>query len=190
MSDSESRDLILDLQNNSLNALGELYDRHEKMVYRTALGITGDPNISEDLLQDVFLRLFRFANRIDPDRPIEPWIYRITVNLAYTWMKRRQWLQPLEDITEWFAGDTHTPSQQVERQDEWNVIESAVKKLTPAQRTVIVLYYINELSLEEISGILDIPEGTVKSRLHYGRKALRKYLNSGTISGDVQYEFT
>src|SRR4030042_4196307 len=101
-SDSE---LIVRLQAGSLEALGVLYDRHRKLVYRTALAITGDAEAAGDLLQDVFLRLHRFADHVDVRRPLEPWLYRMTTNLSYTWVKRRRrWIRPLEDLTEWLAG--------------------------------------------------------------------------------------
>lgn len=183
--------LILQLQEQSLDALGILYDRHHKMVYRTALAIIGDIEAAEDLLQDVFLRLFRFADHIDPDRPIEPWIYRITVNLAYTYLKRRKWQQPLEDFAEWLAGDNgNSPARQAENNEEWYEMERAIQSLSPPQRTVIVLHYVNELSLEEISEILKVPAGTVKSRLHYGRQALRSFMSVDNVVSEVQYDFT
>ena len=94
---TEDGELILQLQDGSLEALGKLYDRHQRMVYRTALVITGDVDAAADLLQDVFLRLHRFASHVDPQRPLEPWLYRMTANLSYTWVKRsRRWLRPLE----------------------------------------------------------------------------------------------
>src|SRR4030066_510587 len=102
---STDSELTLRLQAGSLEALGVLYDRHRGLVFRTALAITGDAEAAADLLHDVFLRLFRFAAHIDSHRPLEPWLYRMTTNLAYTWVKRRQrWLRPLEDVTEWLIG--------------------------------------------------------------------------------------
>ena len=104
-------ELILQLQGGSLEALGALYDRHSRLVYRTALVITGDPEAASDLLQDVYLRLYRFADRVDPQRPLEPWLYRVTANQAYTWVKRHQrWSHPLEEIAEWLSlGVKHSP---------------------------------------------------------------------------------
>jgi RNA polymerase sigma-70 factor (ECF subfamily) len=172
------RELILQLQAGSLEALGQFYDRYQRMVYRTALAITGDPEAAADLLQDVFLRLFRFASHIDVERPLEPWLYRMTTNLAYTWVKRsRRWLHPLDELVDRisFSG---RPSLQdvVERNDEWQMVQRAISSLPLPQRTVVVLYYLNDLSLLEISEILEVPVGTVKSRLHYGRLTLKKKL--------------
>ncbi|MFM8322309.1 MAG: RNA polymerase sigma factor [Chloroflexota bacterium] len=177
MANTADQELVYQLQAKRLDALGELYDRYQRMVHRTALVITGDNDAAADLVQDVFLRLFRFSDRIDPQRPLEPWLYRMTVNLSYTWIKRnRRWLQPLEDLADWLAGSKPSPHEMVEQKDEWDRVQQAVSRLPFAQRVVIVLYYLNDLSLQEISEILEVPVGTVKSRLHYGRSALKSSL--------------
>lgn len=183
---SDTKQLVLNLQGGSPEALGGLYDQYNRLVYRTALGILGEPETAADLLQEVFLRLYRFAKRIDPDRPLEPWLYRMTVNLSYTWVKRRRWLQPLEDIADWLAGDRRQqPSVQYEENETIDLVAKAITHLPLPQRSVIVLYYINDCSLQEVSEILDIPAGTVKSRLHYARLTLKEYMN---IHGDTKKE--
>ncbi len=186
-------DLILKIQGGSLDALGAIYDRHRRLVYRTALAICNDPEAAADLLQDVFLRLHRFADRVDPERPLEPWLYRVTANQAYTWVKRHQrWSHPLEEIAEWLSsGVKHSPQYIIEQGDESQRIQVALGKLSLPQRVVVVMYYINDLSLNEIAEVLDIPEGTVKSRLHYGRQALKNHLGlDGKNVQEIQYEFT
>ncbi|HEX9028969.1 MAG TPA: RNA polymerase sigma factor [Anaerolineales bacterium] len=193
MADISDRELILQLQQGSLEALGMLFDRYRQMVYRTALAITGDAEAASDLLQDVFLRLHRFAERIDSQRPIEPWLYRMTANLAYTWVKRNhRWVQPLEDLAEWLAGTSrNTPLDLAELQDDWDQVQQAVTALPISQRLVVVLYYLNDLPIQDIAEILDVPAGTVKSRLHYGRLALQKSLGIGQEQpADWNYERT
>lgn len=193
MQNASDRELIIELQKGSLDALGILYDRHRRMVYRTALGIVGDSESAADLLQDVFLRLHRFAERVDHQRPLEPWLYRVTTNLSYTWVKRRKrWFSPLEDIAEWISGNKKNGPQYAAEMDEQSQqVQQAISALPIGQRVVIVLYYINDLSLQDISEILEVPEGTVKSRLHYGRQALKKLLKiQGERLPEMQYEFT
>ncbi len=193
MTKANDSDLILKLQNGSLEALGELYDLHQRMVFRTALVITGDNEAANDLLQDVFLRLFRFAGNIDPARPIEPWLYRMTTNLSYDWVKRRSRLpRPLEDLIDWLVvPGKNLPDAAVERNDEWERVQKAVTSLPLPQRVVIVMYYLNDLSLQEIADILQVPVGTVKSRLYYGRLTLKRKLGLGQDSlPDWNYEGT
>lgn len=197
MSILSDADLILQVQAGSLDALGVLYDRHRQLVFRTVLAITGDSDVASDLLQDVYLRLYRFIDRVDTSRPLEPWLYRMSTNLAYTWMKRnKKWMHPLEDMAEWLGSSgKNTPLDLVERQDELDQIQEALAGLSLSQRVVVVLYYLNDLSLQEISEILEIPVGTVKSRLHYGRQALKKKLGVRGLADsdkfpDFNYEGT
>ena len=191
---ASDRELILRLQAGSLEALGELYDRHQHMVFRTALIITNDADTASDLLQDVFLRLHRFASHVDPQRPLEPWLYRMTANLSYTWVKRsRRTLPSFEDVAEWLGGSWKNSRQTIhEPDDEWQRIQHTLSCLTYPQRVVVVMYYVNDLSLNEISEILDVPLGTVKSRLFYSRQIIKKQLGL-TVQGkltDLQFDFT
>lgn len=185
------RELVLHLQDGSLEALGALYDRHRRLVYRTALAITSDTDSAADLLQDVFLRLHRFARNIDPSRPLEPWLYRMTTNLAYDWVKRRKrWPRPLDDLADWLVSTgKNPPYEAAERNDEWRQVQKAIAALPLTQRIVVALYYLNDLSLQEIANILDVPVGTVKSRLFYGRLALKKNLGlDKEMVPDFNYE--
>ena len=192
LADTDTKQLVLAIQDGSLDALGELYDRYNRLVYRTALGVTGDTESASDLLQEVFLRLFRFAERIDVERPLEPWLYRMTANLSYTFVKRRRWAQPIEDVSEWLAGPKRSqPTYRAEKNEAWKQVEEAIQQLPLPQRMVIVLYYINERSLQEVAEILEIPAGTVKSRLHYARQALKENMTmqEHAVKG-IHFEFT
>jgi len=184
------RTLIQQLQHGNFEALGILYDRHRNMVYRTALMITGDHQAADDLLQDVFLRLHRFAAHFDLQRPLEPWLYRMTTNLSYDWVKRRSSLaRSLEDMADWLVGSgKNTPYEAIEQRDEWAQVQMAVSSLPLNQRVVVVLYYLNDLSVQDVAEILDVPVGTVKSRLHYGRLALKRKLGlQKDILPDLNY---
>jgi len=193
VTDQGDLQLILKLRQGDLEALGGLYDRHRLLVYRTALAITGDTEAAADLLHDTFLRLYRFGHRIDPTRPIEPWLYRMTANMAYTWVKRRgRWHQALREMADRLSREyPASPSQQVERNEAWLEIRRALQAISPEKRVVVVLYYLNDLSISEIAEILDLPLGTVKSRLHYGRQALKQQLGlDGQLVPRVGYEAT
>lgn len=187
----KDRELVIRLQGGDLEALGDLFDRHRQMVFRTALAVTCDESAAADLLQDTFLRLYRFANRVDPSRPLEPWLYRVTTNLAYTWIKRRKrWWKAIQDMADWLSRDKNNSTEPpIQINEEWQNVQQAVASLPTPQRVVIVSYYINDLSIQEISEILGIPVGTVKSRLHYGRKTLKKKLGlRQDFQKEVAYE--
>lgn len=170
--------LIERLQVNDFDALGVLFNRYYRQIYRTAAGITRDSAAAEDIAQDVFLRLHQYARRIDTALPLPPWLYRVTVNLSYTWVSRRQKRRiSLEDLVDQIISPpTCAPDRQAEFSEVQAIIRSAIRDLHVQQRVVIVLHYLTGLSLEEIGEVLDLPLGTVKSRLHYARENLRRRL--------------
>ncbi|MBK8031393.1 MAG: RNA polymerase sigma factor [Anaerolineae bacterium] len=171
--------LIEQLRTNDLDALGALFDRYYTQVYRTAAAITRDNAVAEDIAQDCFLKLHQYAHRIDVSLPLAPWLYRVTVNLSYTWISRRQKRKiSLEALVDHLMSPPWTaPDQQAEHNETQNQVRHAISELHFNQRVVIVLHYLCSLSLEEIAEMLDCPVGTVKSRLYYARENLRRRLD-------------
>jgi RNA polymerase sigma factor (sigma-70 family) len=174
------RELIGRLCSGDLAALGTLYDRYRLLVFHTALAITRDRQAAEDILQECFLKLNAYARRIDVNLPLEPWLYRVTVNQAYTWVTRRsRWLTSLESVIDRLVSPARANAEyQAEISELQSAIQHAIDSLPPSQRMTVILYYLNDLSLKEIAYILDCPVGTVKSRLHYGREQLKRQLQT------------
>lgn len=170
--------LVERLRSNDFDALGILFDRYYPQIYRTAAGITRDSAAADDIAQDVFLKLHQYAHRIDISLPLAPWLYRVTVNLSYTWISRRQKRRiSLEDLVDQIISPpTCAPDHQAESSEIQTIVRSAISELHIQQRVVIVLHYLTGLSLEDIADVLDVPVGTVKSRLHYARENLRRRL--------------
>lgn len=184
--------LITQLQSGEIDVLGVLYERHKARVYRTALVITRDPLAAEDILQDCFLRIHKYAHRIDCSLPLEPWLYRVTVNLAYSWeTRRKRWHTSLDVVLDRLASPARSsPELQAEMSEIRDKVMDAVFSLGFHQRIVVVLYYLNSLNLKEIAYILDCPVGTVKSRLHYGRENLLRKLETGqSVTPEMVCEF-
>jgi len=173
-------ELIVRLQETDLEALGLLFERHRARVYRTALAIVRDPAAAEDILQDCFLKVYMNAKRIDPERPLAPWLYRVTVNLSYTWLSRRKGQRAsFDDAIEQIVGPARqAPDHVTEQLETRQKVRSAISALNLDQRVVVVLYYLNGLGVQDIAAILDLPVGTVKSRLYYARENLRGKLGA------------
>jgi RNA polymerase sigma factor (sigma-70 family) len=118
----------------------------------------------------------------------------MTTNLSYTWVKRHnRLLRPLEDVADWITGSRKDlPAVRSEMNESWRQIQQALSSLPLSHRGVVVLYYIDDLSIQEISEVLEIPVGTVKSRLHYSRQALKKSMDvlENRTFPDMNYEFT
>jgi RNA polymerase sigma-70 factor (ECF subfamily) len=170
--------LIERLRENDFDALGVLFDRYYTQVYRTALAITRDSAVAQDVAQDTFLRLHQYACRIDTSLPLTPWLYRVTVNLCYTWITRRQKRRiSLETLVDQLMSPPGSaPDHLAEQGEIQRGVRQAISELQPQQRVVVVLHYLSGLNLDEIAQIVDAPVGTVKSRLYYARENLRRRL--------------
>ena len=188
--------LVAGVRDGDVEALGRLYERHKALVYRTALAITRDEAAAEDILQEVFLRVYVYAHRFDETAPLEPWLYRVTVNQAYSWVSRAKRLfravqgalDRLKSSAQWQSG----PEKAAEEREQWQHLQKAIDALSPVQQIVVVLHYLEGLSLQEIAEVLDIPQGTVKSRLHYARRKLREAMQEQErrLVPEVAYDFT
>jgi RNA polymerase sigma-70 factor (ECF subfamily) len=190
---SQDGKLISQIRQGDLRALGVLYDRYKAQVFRTALAITRDSSTAEDILQESFMRFYANIDRLDESRPLAPWLYRVVVNLSYNWVTRRgRWLAPLEHAIDLLRSDPKTsPEKVVERNELQQIVREALDSINFEHRVVLVLFYLGGFSLKEVAYILDLPEGTVKSRLHYGRERLRVRLERDSrMSVGVAYEFS
>ena len=193
-SEASESEVIRRLQGGDISALGELFTRYKELAYRTALAISRDERAAEDILQECFVRLYTYADSVDPERPLKPWLYRVTVNLAYDWLSRKPKTQPIDGILEWLAslpGSFASPDGTVDDAETLSTVRDVIGTLPAGHRAVVVLFYLEDLNLHEISQVLELPVGTVKSRLHYARERLRETLaqRERTVP-EMAYEFT
>ena len=150
---------------------------HQPSVFRLAYLFTGDPDDAEDVTQDAFVRAFRFINHFDRSRSFRPWLLSITANLARNRLRGfKRYIAALQssarrDPDAFLAHDQNLTGSE-EAQNLWRV----VRKLSHADQQVIYLRYFLELSEDETAAALDVPHGTVKSRLHRALSRLRDRL--------------
>lgn len=157
------------------HALETLFNKYQATVYQTAVAITRDPQLAEEILQDTFFRLYRHAHRLDTTLPLAPWLYRVAINLCYSRLKGlRAWTDSFHLLAErLFAPANQEPERVAERNSLHDVVHTTLAELDPKHRAVLVLYYLHDYSVPEIAGIVDVPEGTIKSRLFHARKLLK-----------------
>ncbi|MFW6597164.1 RNA polymerase sigma factor SigE [Propionibacteriaceae bacterium Y2011] len=151
---------------------------HSARVYRLALRLTGNPHDAEDLTQDVFIRVFRSLDRYRPGT-FEGWLHRITTNLFLDHARRKQRIRfdaMAEHVEERLETRQLGPVETVMAGDLDHDVSDALSALQPEYRVAVVLCDIEGLSYEEISDVLGIKLGTVRSRIHRGRAQLRKAL--------------
>jgi RNA polymerase sigma-70 factor (ECF subfamily) len=161
-----------------MRALESLFLKYQAAVYQTALGVTRDPQVAEEVLQDTFFRLYRHAGRLDGSLPLAPWLYRVAINLCYNRLKGlRAWTDSFHELAERiFTPSSTSPERAAELNELQALVQSALAELDPKHRAVLVLYYLHDYAVHEIADITGVPEGTVKSRLFHARKLLRQHL--------------
>lgn len=187
---SEDAQLVSRIRCGDLDAFEALYHKYKRRLYQTALAITGDSGAAEEILQDCFVRAYAAMGRVNTSTSLSPWLYRIVVNLSYNWTNRnRHWPLALDALIDrLIAGPAASPEHAAEGSELRQIVWEAVASLGFKQRSAIVLFYLQGLSLQEIACILDCPVGTVKSRLHYACKALRiKLSEDRRLTGEIAY---
>jgi len=176
-------DLIRRSQAGDEEAWAALFDKYKNLVYRTAYLMLGSADEAEDALQEVFLRVFRSLSSFEPRRgAFTTWLHRLTVNHCFNRRRRRRFLLlSLDKVSRSsLVDDSPSPGARLEEGAE---VRQVLGGLSDKQRGVVVLRYYWEMSYVEIARILEIPLGTVKSRLNLALKTLRKEL--GTLAQDA-----
>ncbi len=168
-------------------AFGVLVRRYQDRLYPTVLRLVGSSEDAEDVLQDAFVRAFERLDQFHGDSSFYTWLYRIAVNLGLSGYRRRRVQASLKRSRMWSAPVSSEPADlspeadptiSLERVERERIIEDALDRLGPEHRAVVILKDFDGHRYEDISAILDIPVGTVRSRLHRARCELRNLLRS------------
>jgi RNA polymerase sigma-70 factor (ECF subfamily) len=163
-------------------AMGVLYERFRERVYNVALRVLGDADEASDVLQDVFLLLFRKIHRFREQAFFASWVYRITVNVSLDHLRRRKRAplptspSDLQDRPQ-EADELTGPERRLAGRDLERHVRVALRRLSPRLRIVIVLRYLEGLAYGDIAEILETSVGTVKSRLNRAHAAMRRELS-------------
>jgi RNA polymerase sigma-70 factor (ECF subfamily) len=167
--------IILQSQNGDQDAFAALFEQYKNLVYRTAYLMLNDGIEAEDALQDVFVQVYKGLPNYDPQKgAFTTWLYRITIRYCLNHRrKKRMDYQPLNETTV-------VASVWMEVEDN-EMLQQAIDQLKPKLRAVIVLRYYWDLPYNEIAQVLEIPLGTVKSRLNQALKNLRHMLANPAV---------
>ena len=170
-------------QHGDVSAFETLYRQYERLVFRTAYLITGSKEAAEDALQEVFVSVWKSRHTYDPNKgKLTTWLHRITVNQC---SKRKPGKMPVTVSLEERGIDLPEMKHQSQPEDilvskmEYERLLKAMDALDTKHRSVLVLRYFNDLSYQEIAEALEIPLGTVKSRLNQSLRYLKEKMNPG-----------
>lgn len=183
---TSDEELVKQVRQGDRAAFQALVEKYQRRMYAVAYGLLGNREDALDAVQDAFVKVYRSLNRFKGESSFYTWLYRITVNSAIDLGRKhgrreevefREEIEPDEEKGEFpVAPASENPAESLMQKETGELIERAIEQLPPDQRTAIVLREIEGLSYKEIARVMGCSEGTVMSRLHYGRKKLQEML--------------
>jgi RNA polymerase sigma-70 factor (ECF subfamily) len=151
-----------------------IFNNHIAYIYKIALFLTKSQALADDITQETFLQVFKKYHTYNQEKPIEPWIYKITLNISRNILRKQKWLSFTDQLPDCTAFDN---IENIILKNEADVtLWKAVDTLTNKSKEVIVLHYYADMKLHDIAYTLGIPLGTCKSRLNAALTNLKKQL--------------
>ncbi len=168
--------LVVRAKAGDVRAFEAIMAIYEGRVLRTALGLLGHLQDAQDAAQEVFLRLYKFLPRIDENRDLRPWIYRVTVNVCRTIARKKRQTASvaLDEVPESNFANPPQVEQVVELAERREIMQEALKSLSKRERTALVLRDIEGLSTKEVARILGTMETTVRSQVSRARVKIKR----------------
>lgn len=172
-----SAPLVTRARDGDAGAFEALLRRHERIVLGTAWRLLGTVEDAQDAAQEVFLRLYRALARVDPRRPLAPWLYRVTVNVCHDLGRRRRARSsvPLEEAALTASDAASDPAARVALGDERRMVAEGLKTLTETERAALVLRDLEGLATDEVARILGSSPTTVRSHVCRARLKLKAF---------------
>ncbi|MEK3889058.1 RNA polymerase sigma factor SigW [Bacillus sp. FSL K6-3431] len=168
-------------------AFGDIVEIYKDRLFQLSYRMLGNRHEAEDIAQEAFVRAYVNIHSFNQSKKFSTWIYRIATNLCIDRIRKKKpdyfldaEVSGAEGLTMYskIAAEGKSPDKEVETMELQEIVQREILRLPDKYRTVIVLRYMDELSLNEISEVLEIPLGTVKTRVYRGREALRKQLHN------------
>jgi RNA polymerase sigma-70 factor (ECF subfamily) len=177
----EEEQLVRSFQNGSMEAFDLLYEKYKNQALRSIYLISNSRYDCEDIVQEAFVKMYTHIGELKDVTQFKSWFFQILYRTAWQYMKKKTKETPSDEIENQKENHFKTPKQlsaldELVEAETKSLIKQEIEKLDIKHRTVIVLYYYNELSIAEIAKIVGCFEGTVKSRLANARKRLRVLL--------------
>lgn len=169
------------------HAFAEIVSLYKDKLYHLAYRMTGSRQEAEDVVQDTFLRVFKNLDSFDEKQKFSTWIFRIATNQCIDRLRKKRKMYSLDaessdhegfDGYAMMPGDDRTPERELLLSETQELIQKAMETLPPKYKSVMILRYMQDLSLQEISDVMGMPVTTVKTRVHRGREFLRKRLEN------------
>ena len=179
MNDSTDLELVDLFQNGNETSFNELVRRYQEKIYWIARRFVNDHDQADDIVQEVFVKVYSALKKFRGESSFYTWLYRITVNVALNAL-RKQRVRDFIRIDEYFEkadDENEQPDVLFEKEEEQKLIEEAIAKLPEKQKAVFILRYHEELSYEEIALILKTSVGGLKANYFHAAKKIGEYVS-------------
>jgi RNA polymerase sigma-70 factor (ECF subfamily) len=180
-------DLVKQAQQGDRNAFGELVRLHYPGVIRVVYRLCGDTSLAEDMTQEAFLRAWINLASFHPESSLRNWLYRIAVNAALDVLRRKPEEMLDDEAAQMIVDPLAGPETALIEKERAAMLQQILHSLPEAARSVLVLREYGGLSYQEIASVLDVPVGTVMSRLNYARNRLRELLREQMLVVEKEY---
>lgn len=168
----DDNELVYEVIKGSVSSFEVLIDRYQQTIFNLLVKMVGDKEVARDLTQDVFVKAFEKLGGFNFNHRFFSWIYRIAINEAINWRKKRPPVEPLPTI----LLESEEGADEEERDRRSRLLHKGLRLLTDDHRTLLLLRYYCGMSYEEIAEVTRLPERRVKSRLFSAREKLHDYL--------------
>ena len=179
--------LVEEARRGDRNAFGELVCRYYPGVVQVIYRLCNDAGLAEDMAQEAFLRAWVNLASFHPQACLRNWLYRIAVNATLDVLRHRPEERLEDEAAEMIADQAAGPEPALIEKESTLLVQQALSSLPEAARSVLVLREYGGLSYQEIAGVLDVPVGTVMSRLNYARNRLRVLLKAQLLQMENDY---
>jgi RNA polymerase sigma factor (sigma-70 family) len=167
--------LMLKVKNGDIDKMGLLYERYYRQLYRFLFNMTRQKELSEDMVQNIFMRMLKYPDGFVGFGEFRMWMYHIarnTLNDHFRKVKRTPSSIDLKDFEEKIAGDSHS-DKKIEKEQDIEMLEIAMQKLSDDNRELLILCRFQELKYNEIAVLMNTTEGAVKVRVHRAMEQLK-----------------
>jgi RNA polymerase sigma-70 factor (ECF subfamily) len=188
----KDEDIIRKILKGDYELYSEIIDRYSNKVYSTAYSYTHNQEEAKDLVQEILIKVYNSLKSFKAESKFSTWLYRISVNSCIDWTRRKKskaimtaWSFEDVNILDSIASDAEGPEEMVLKQEHKEAVRNTVSNLPEIYKTVLILYYFEELQVQEICNILDCPRKTIETRLYRAKNILKAMLKQELLGGEL-----
>ena len=180
--DTSDETLVAQIAQRDKHALQLLYSRHHVRIYRFALRFLNDEAAAEDTVSEVFIDVWRQAERFEGRSQVTTWLLAIARNKALSLLRRRSSEELDDEVAEFIEDPSDNPEAAMLKSQRASVLQDCLTQLSPAHREIVDLVYYHEKSVEEVAHIVAAPASTIRTRMFYARKRIGELMAAKGIN--------